>query len=89
MSDLKDFRERHEFTQADLAELWDVTPVMISKFENSDGLPAIARYAMRATEAELTGIEGEREGNRQRENKPRRLGRHPDALVQGMKPAKA
>lgn len=53
--DLRAFREKHSFSQTDLAELWDITQNMISKFEQADTPPAITRYAARALEEELTG----------------------------------
>lgn len=53
--DLRAFREKHGFSQTDLAELWDVTQNMISKFEVADELPAIARLAGQALQRELEG----------------------------------
>jgi transcriptional regulator with XRE-family HTH domain len=59
--DLRAFREKHSFSQTDLAELWDVTQNMISKFEQADTPPAITRYAAQALEEELTGEKPEAE----------------------------
>jgi transcriptional regulator with XRE-family HTH domain len=91
MFDLKAFRAEAKLTQTELADLWGLRPEMLSRWENGD-MPAIAEYAARALKADLDSKPIVAKLPPQPEPAPaapaekarRRLGRLPEAMIQGI-----
>lgn len=83
--DLKTFRAEAGLTQTELAELWGLQAAMISKWETS-AAPPIAEYAARALKADLDSkpVEAKPQPVAPAAKVRRRLGRLPEAIVQGI-----